>query len=384
MEKIIKLSGRIDSTNASKTEEDILKELDGFTGCIIIDLENLEYISSAGLRVILKIKKLNKDTSIINCNSKIYNIMEMTGFTEMMNISKTLRKISVDGCPVIGNGSNGTVYRFDPETIVKVYNSRNSLEMIKEERELAKKAFVKGIPTAIPYDIVRVGNSYGSVFEMLNAKSFADLINEGEDLEKLIKDSVDLMKKFHSIKLNKNELPSKKNQQINKVKRCEEILPKDVGEKLLKLIEDIPEHNYMLHSDFQVKNILKQNGDILLIDMDTLSEGHPIFEFSAIYATYKGYSCLSKNNPSKFLGITTNQCEKISDLSFNYYFKGKTEDEIREIEKKAKIIAYLQVMYSQLNRLKDDKFDRRNAIEFCKNYIIDNIDKVDNLYFDLE
>ncbi len=39
--------------------------------------------------------------------------------------------------------------------------------MIKNEQRLAKRAFVKGVPTAISYDIVKVGDKYGSVFELL-------------------------------------------------------------------------------------------------------------------------------------------------------------------------------------------------------------------------
>ena len=192
MEKTINISGRIDSNNSTDIEKKLLAEIADFDGDITLNAEKLEYISSAGLRVILKIKKMKNSLKIINCSPEIYEIFDMTGFTDIMSISKAFRNFSVEGCEVIGKGSNGTVYRIDPETIVKVYNSKNSLETIKRERELSQKAFIKGIPTAIPYDVVKVGDLYGSVFELLNAKSFAQLINEGENLEELIKESVDL------------------------------------------------------------------------------------------------------------------------------------------------------------------------------------------------
>lgn len=385
MEKMIKLSGRIDSTNASMIEKDIIQRIKDSDEDIVIDFSDLEYISSAGLRIILKLKKMNKSMRIVNCNSEIFNIMEMTGFTDIIQVSKVYRKISIDNCPILGKGANGIVYRYDPETIVKVYNKKNSLDMIKTERELAKKAFVKGIPTAIPYDIVKVDNSYGAVFEMLNAKSYAQLINDGQNIDGLVKESVDLMKKFHSIELDVGELPSKRINQIEKAKFCANYLPKDIGEKLVKLIEDVPDSKYMIHGDFQVKNIMKQNGETLLIDMDTLSEGHPIFEFGAIYSTYIGYSCLSNNNPSNFLGISSEQCEKIKDLTFKYYFNNKNEDEVKEIESKAKIISYLQIYYSLINRLNNglDNNEIKNAIDFCKNYLVNNINSFNNLYFEI-
>ena len=62
---------------------------------------------------------------------------------------------------MLGEGANGKVYRYDSDTIVKVYKDSVSLEDIKRERELARTAFILGIPTAIPYDrqedSIRVG-----------------------------------------------------------------------------------------------------------------------------------------------------------------------------------------------------------------------------------
>ena len=57
IEKTIELSGKIDSNNISEIENKTLEEIKDFTGDIIFNAEKLEYISSAGLRMILKVKK---------------------------------------------------------------------------------------------------------------------------------------------------------------------------------------------------------------------------------------------------------------------------------------------------------------------------------------
>ncbi|MBR4765243.1 MAG: STAS domain-containing protein, partial [Clostridia bacterium] len=77
----LKLTGRISSANASEIEEQLRKEADGFTGDLTLDAADLEYISSAGLRVVLRMKKDNSTTKIINCNPETYEIFDMTGFT---------------------------------------------------------------------------------------------------------------------------------------------------------------------------------------------------------------------------------------------------------------------------------------------------------------
>ena len=373
----IKLKGRIDSSNAAETEKKISEEINGFTGEVILDASELDYISSAGLRVILRLKKANSSTSIINCNTEVYEIFDMTGFTELMDISKAYRKLSVEGCEVIGEGSNGIVYRTDPDTIVKVYKSPDSLDEIHNERELARKAFVMGIPTAIPYDVVQVGDLYGSVFELLSAKSFAQLIAEGEDVEALAKDSIDILKTIHSTELKPGELPSKREEAIKWAEFCKPYLPEDIGEKLIKMFNDIPETNNMLHGDYHIKNIMRQNGENLLIDMDTLSLGHPVFELSQMYLAYVGFSEVNPDDIKKFLGIERETALDFLNYSLKYYFEGKDDEFINSALTKARIIGYVRLLRRTIRR----DSDNTALLDNCKNQLIKLVPEVSNLYF---
>ena len=151
---VIVLSGKINSSNASAVENE-LRELCREHPCdsVELDCDALEYCTSAGLRVILRLKQNVDDTVLMNVNADLYNIFEMTGFTEMMEVHKAYRVISVEDCEVIGQGANGKVYRIDPDTIVKVYLNPDALPEIHRGRELARLAFVAGVPTAIPYDV---------------------------------------------------------------------------------------------------------------------------------------------------------------------------------------------------------------------------------------
>ncbi|MBR0120030.1 MAG: hypothetical protein IJM01_07900 [Eubacterium sp.] len=79
---------------------------------------------------------------------------------------KPLKTISVEGCESIGRGAHGEVFRIAPDTAVKVYYPDITMDRIERELNYAQKAFVKGVPTAISFDIVRVGDRYGAVFEL--------------------------------------------------------------------------------------------------------------------------------------------------------------------------------------------------------------------------
>ena len=263
----------------------------------------------------------------------------------------------------------------------EVYKKGSSIDSVKREIELARKAFIMGIPTAIPYDIVKVGELYGAVFELINSSSLQTLIKNGTDLDKLAKDTVEVLKKIHSTKLPEGELPSKRKEKIEWVKDCSKLLPEKTANKLLELIEKVPETNTMIHGDFHIKNIMKQNDEIILIDMDTISVGHPIFELGAIYATYEGFASVNKNNCIEFLGISYEQSLEFLNLTYKYYFDGKTQEYIDGIIDKAKIICYLVILWIRSNFMEEGNEIHKQDIEFAKNYLIENVDKIDKLDF---
>lgn len=82
------LSGEIDSMNVNEIEEALLKEVEGVTD-LTFDLKELEYISSAGLRVLLQMQKMMKTQGkmvIKNTNEEVMSIFKVTGFVRLLNI----------------------------------------------------------------------------------------------------------------------------------------------------------------------------------------------------------------------------------------------------------------------------------------------------------
>lgn len=379
----IYLAGHIDSNNAGEIEAEITKIVDeNKPSNIIIDAANLEYISSAGLRIVLRLKKNYPDIKVIELSSEVYEIFEITGFSEMMDIQKAYRKISVEGCEVIGQGANGKVYRIDQDTIVKEYFNADALPDIKRERELARTALILGIPTAIPYDVVKVGNGYGSVFELLNAKSFAKIIiSEPEKFDDVVKMSVELLKKIHSTYVKPGLMPRMKDVAVNWVEFLKDYLDADKYDKFIRMVKEVPETDTMLHGDYHIKNVMLQDGEVLLIDMDTLCVGHPIFEFASIFNAYQGYSELDHLNIEKFLGISFEQGKQFWDKTVDLYFDDKTKEEKEDIKKMAMIIGYARNMRRTIRRNGFDTDGGKALIEHCKNRINELLDEVDRLYY---
>ena len=378
------LTGRIDSANAAEAEKAISAiRVANPCSTLVLDCEDLEYISSAGLRVILRCKKSLSDTRLVNVNSEVYEILDMTGFTEMMEVQKAYRMLSVEGCEAIGKGANGAVYRIDRDTIVKVYLNPDSLPEIQRERELARTAFVLGVPTAIPYDVVRIeGGGYGSVFELLNAQSFAQLLNSGEkSVDEVAKMSIDLLKIIHSTVVRPDAMPDMKAVALGWADFLKEYLPKELHAKLHALIDAVPADNHMMHGDYHLKNVMLQNGEALLIDMDTLCHGHPVFELASMYNAYCGYSELDHSISQSFLGIPHEMAEEFWQKSLRLYLDGADEETVKAVEEKAMIVGYTRIMRRRIRRKGFESEEGRAEIENCRRHLEKLLPKVDSLLF---
>ena len=86
----IALTGRLDTTTAPQLESELKSALDGVTS-LVMDFEKLEYISSAGLRVLLSAQKImNKQGSmkITHVSDVINEIFDVTGFSDILNIER--------------------------------------------------------------------------------------------------------------------------------------------------------------------------------------------------------------------------------------------------------------------------------------------------------
>lgn len=371
--------GHISSANAAEAEAAVNAALENAPGYeVVVDAENLEYISSVGLRMILRLKKAHRELKIINVSAEVYEVFAMTGFTEMMDIQKAYRVLSVEGCEAIGQGSNGVVYRLDSETVVKVFRDKDSLPLIEREQELARKAFIMGIPTAISYDIARVGDTYGSVFELLNAESYSNLLMEQPEREdEIIGDFVDILKQIHTTVMKPGEIPAMKDTALAWTHDLNGQLPADKYEKLCSLMEAVPDDLRLLHGDYHFKNVMVQDGESLIIDMDTLCTGNPVFEFGSIFNAYVGFGETRPDNVIGFLDIPYDQTCRIWRKILKAYFGTEDEAVLNDKENKAKVVGYTRLLRRTIRRERD----KAEAIERYRKELIQAIDMVDSIVY---
>ena len=96
----VALEGRLDAVTAIEFDKDISKSLDGVKK-LTIDLAKLDYIASAGLRILLKLQKkmnIQGDMQIKNVNRDVREVLDMTGFSRLLSIEEAPapKKLSFD------------------------------------------------------------------------------------------------------------------------------------------------------------------------------------------------------------------------------------------------------------------------------------------------
>jgi uncharacterized protein (TIGR02172 family) len=344
---IISLEGRIDSNNAAQTEKEIFDVL-GTNGNkeIIFEAGKLSYISSAGLRVLLKVQKSKgRPITIRNVSRDIYEIFETTGFVDLLDVKKAFRKISLADCEKIGRGGHGNVYRLDEETIVKIYHDHSTLEMIEKERMYAKNAFVNGVPSAIAYDIVETEDGYGLVFEMAGATTVSKYIMEHPDKlqEYSIKLGV-LLKTLNNTEADPELYGNIKQIYLDRARKAGEFFTDDEVDQMIRMINSIPEGTGMIHGDFHTNNVMVQSdGELILIDMADISRGNPIYDIGGAFLTMYLSGMKNPDITREVIGIDYEMSKQVWGIMLSTYYGTTDPDKLEMISKKIGAFALLRM-----------------------------------------
>lgn len=85
----IYFEGELNSSNSEEVEKEIEGYLaEGGFNAIVIDFDRLKYISSAGLRIVARLKQTYDDLTLVKMSDDVYDIFNMVGFTDMITIKR--------------------------------------------------------------------------------------------------------------------------------------------------------------------------------------------------------------------------------------------------------------------------------------------------------
>ena len=317
--------GRLDSPTSPQAQADIDRELARLAPfeSLVFDATGLDYISSSGLRILLSLRKRFPSFRISGANPDVYQVLDVTGFAKMIPVERAMRSISVAGCEEIGRGAVGTVYRAGDDTIVKVFREGTDPGDVKREIAMAKESFVLGMPTPISFDVVRVDNRYGLVYELLKAKTLSDCIRrEPRNLDSFARLYAGLFRQLHAIRVEPPTLvPDALEHEKAAIRRIGRYFDAAAVDSLLGIVSAIPPGNRLLHGDLQAKNAMMQGGEPMLIDMGEVGYGHPLIDLGHAHSAMATF--IGDYEP--VIGIPRETGAELWRRTMRYYFDGLPE-----------------------------------------------------------
>ena len=320
------LSGRLDTATSAQASAEIDNALKNASADISLtcDAERLEYISSSGLRILLGLAKRFKNFRITEVQPAVYEVLQTTGFTKIMTVERALRRLSVDGCKVIGVGGVGTVYRLDDDTIIKVFREGTTIGEVRSEITMSKEAFVLGRPTAISFDVVRVGRQYGLVYELLDADTLSACIKrEPERIDEYARKYANLFRQLHDIEVPRgSSVPSAIERERQQIRHTRRYFTQESVDLMLRVVDAIPEADRLLHLDLQTKNAMVQNGELMLIDMGEVGYGHPMLDLGHAYSAMMTLV----GDYDRIIGMPRQLGQALWSRAIDYYMAGLPAD----------------------------------------------------------
>lgn len=327
-ELVFFLEGRIDSNNVEKIEKDIIGEGTLFEGVeVAFDAEKLEYISSAGLRVLLKIRKaIKKPIRVINVSDEVFDIFAVTGFLDLFEVERMMRTISIRGCKKVSSALNGEIFQLSDDEMVKVYAKDVPLSEVKKERAYSQTAMVCGVPTLIPYDVVRCEHGYGIVYEKAEMTSLAYLIShDPQMLDECAFMLARTLRELHSTEIPEGKLPDIKERYRTWIREIDN--PKDSLTAIFSnLITSIPDSNNYVHGDINLNSVMLKSGEVLLLDMSGSARGNALFDLQSLFASLVGIESKHEGYCRKTYNLSKATCLKIWNVFFAEYMKDRTAE----------------------------------------------------------
>lgn len=294
---------------------------------------------------------------------------------------KKYKEVSLEGCTLLGRGAKGDVYRYNDELIIKVFNHNNTYRDVENEIASSRRAFILGIPTAISFGIVSVGDRYGALFELMNSETLSKHISRSpSQVTYCARIMAELAHTIHGVTVDESEFSSV-------IQRLSVYLEGGIGyedeelaQKCRAILAAHPQCNSVLHGDFHTGNVFLQNDEPLLIDMDRVSRGHPLAEIADIHYFY---ITLGEDDPSvveKFMGFSYDTAGTFFDQFLRNYLQTDDEEKITVVREKAALLCNMRLI-NKIRKKEGSSDGERKIIRRCVENIRSALKKFDSTNF---
>jgi uncharacterized protein (TIGR02172 family) len=135
--------------------------------------------------------------------------------------------------------------------------------------------------------VVKVGESYGVVYELLNARNLADCMKaDPAHRDDYIRLFASVMREMHTMEIDSDQFPSARATMLAALPYTKgRIFTEEEYEKAKAIMENVPDRKTFIHGDCHAGNVMLQDDELLFVDLSCAGCGHPIFDLMSMYLT---------------------------------------------------------------------------------------------------
>jgi uncharacterized protein (TIGR02172 family) len=178
---------------------------------------------------------------------------------------------------------------------------------------------------------------YGLVYELLNAETLSSIVKQHpEQLEQYALKYADLLRQMHDIEVPLGgNVPSAKERELEQVNHIRRYFPQESVDMMLRIVESIPDANRLLHLDLQTKNVMVQDGELMLIDMGEMGYGHPMLDMGHAYSAM----VTLVGDYDKIIGMPRELGQRVWDIAIDRYFEGLPADIVAQRKAQVEVVS---------------------------------------------
>lgn len=194
-----------------------------------------------------------------------------------------MREISIEGARKVCQAVTYESYMVDDETMVTVFTSPKGLDEIEQQKANAREALALDVPALFSFDVVKVGNQYGVIYEDLHAKSLGQQIMDDKgNFDHYVELYTDFIKRIHSVHVSPGVIPSVKDNFYRNINAMGELITEEEKDKARAIVAAAPDGDSFLSQMLAPTNIRYQDDELYLNDFSRISYGSPFFDMSDV------------------------------------------------------------------------------------------------------
>ena len=309
-----------------------------------LDFTKVDSINFSGIRALLNAREAGKRFVISGASRAVAELFEATGASKFISVCRAPEVLDMSQWIKSGEGRTAESFdHVDGDAMMKLYFDFVPETVIEKEKRTAQAAFLMGIPTPMPGEMVCTADGrYGCSFERLaNKRSFFRAISqEPERLEEFAARFARMAKKLHTTPCDKAVFPSYR-KKLEKIIHELPVFSAEEKQTLLRFLYNTEDTGMCIHGDLHAGNAITDGTVDLFIDMGDFSYGNPLFDLGALFliaATGEDADCMENFH------ITHAMFKHFCDAFAAEYFGADTPEKLAEVKRMVKPYAAFQAL----------------------------------------